>query len=81
MRGLNVLNLFRTSNKEIHKICRGFLVDPGHLANHFQWLTNVPSLNLTVEKNLFRQLGRMALKDLHSLKSPSRGGSLPPLTI
>ena len=70
MRSFYILNLFRTSNKEIHKICRGFLVDPGHLANHFEWLTNVPSLNVTVEKNLFRQLGRLALKDLRSLQSP-----------
>ena len=52
-----MISTCRTSSKDIHKICRGFFSDPGHLAAHFEWLSNVSSLNETVEKNLFRQLG------------------------
>ena len=39
-------------------MCRNFFDHPGHLASHFSWLSNVDSLEIVVEENLYKQIGK-----------------------
>ena len=48
---------FRNSSKTIGKVCRKFFDHPGHLANHFSYLTSTGSLQGSVGKNLKSQIG------------------------
>lgn len=51
---------FRKSNrKNIDKTCRGFFMDPRHLASHFEYLTGSSPLDDSIEANLKTHLGHL----------------------
>ena len=48
---------FCRSKKPIKSSCKGFWLSDRHLANHFQYATNSPPLNATVEERIKGQFG------------------------
>ena len=49
----------RKSKKGVKNICRGLFLDPRHLGNQFQYITNTAPLNDQIQKNLRNELDKM----------------------
>ena len=59
---------FRGTNgkKNIFQICRGFWLDPRHVAGQFTYVTDSPSLNQNIEANFRTFIGRSSLEKNNS---------------
>ena len=57
---LTVLTLlYRNTQNSIGGVCKGFFEDPLHIAKHFEYLSESPSLDIMIRENLRKNLGRM----------------------
>ena len=54
---LSGIIFFRSTQKNISQVSKGFFEDPRHLANHFQYLSESPALDIMIRENLDKNLG------------------------